>query len=218
MKVIITGATGMVGKGVLLECLDHPKVGSVLVLTRKSLSLQHEKFGELIHSNFTDFSSLKNELTGYDACFHCMGVSSVGISKENYEKLTYQVSLNLAKLLQQLNPQLVFNYVSGQGTDSLEKSRVSWARVKGKTENDLLNLGLKDSYMFRPGMIIPERGIKSGTGWINTLLIIMKPFFPLFRSMKSVTTTTRLGLAMINSVLSPQAKKILDSRAINKLG
>lgn len=218
-KVIITGATGMVGKGVLLECLDHPEIGEVLVIGRSSLKMNHPKLIELIQSDFSDFSNVRGQLKGYDACFFCLGISAAGLKEEEYRKITYGYTLALAKTLLALNPEMTFNYVSGQGTDSSEKGRMMWARVKGKTENDLLNLGFRQAYMFRPGMIIPLRGIKSRTKsyqlmydylmWLVKLVKIIAP--------KSVVNTTQIGLAMIHSMFRGYPEKVLTPKDIIQL-
>tara|TARA_R110000868_G_C10658014_1_gene745573 strand:+ start:50 stop:718 length:669 start_codon:yes stop_codon:yes gene_type:complete len=216
MKVIITGSTGMVGKGVLLECIDDARVENILLINRSSASITHPKIKEILHNDFTDFSPIKNEFTGYDACFHCMGVSSAGISEEAYYNLTYTISEALANTLFEANPNLLFTYVSGAGTDSSEQSSTMWARVKGKTENMILNKGFKDAYAFRPGAIIPERGVKSKTKLYNFFYSITKPVFPLLKKMKSVTTTSRIGQAMLNLYDHPQKQKHLEGAAINK--
>lgn len=218
MKAIITGATGMVGKGVLLECLDDPKVEEVLVINRSKLGINHPKLKELIHKDFSDFSSKQKEPSGYDACFHCMGVSSAGMAEEKFSKLTFGFSKALAGALFQINSNMIFTYVSGAGTDSTEKGNRMWARVKGKTENMILNMGFKDAYVFRPGGILPERGIKSKTRLYNNLYILLRPFFPLLKRMKSVTTTSIMGRAMINLYFKPQALKHLESSDINAAG
>lgn len=217
MKVIITGSTGMVGKGVLMECLQNDSVSEILIINRSSLEMKHPKLKEIIHKDFLDFSSIKSELNGYDACFHNMGVSSMGISEENYYKFTYGVSENLATTLYAVNPLMTFIYVSGQGTDSSEKGGSSWARIKGKTENMLFQIGFKNSVAFRPGAIIPGKGIKSKTAWINTLLVLFRPVFPLMKKLDSVTTTKNIGLAMINVVKNSTEIKIVDTKKINKL-
>jgi len=215
-KVIVTGATGMVGKGVLLECLDHNEIGEVLVIGRNSLELTHPKLKELIHKDFTDFSKVRQQLSGYDACFFCLGISSAGLKEEQYKKITYDFTLSLAKTLFDINPKITFNYVSGEGTDSSEKGRMMWARVKGKTENDLLNMGFQQAFMFRPGMIIPLRGIKSKTksyqfmyDYFMWLVKLVKAISP-----NSVVTTTQIGLAMINSMRNGYSKTILTPKDI----
>ena len=217
MKAIITGSTGMLGKGVLLECIDDPSVEQVLLINRKHLDISHPKVKEVIHKDFRDFTSIKEQLEGYDACFHCMGVSSAGMSEEKFTEITYTMSKALATVLYSINPNMVFNYVSGAGTDSTEKSSTMWARVKGKTENMILNMGFKDAYMFRPGAILPERGTKSNTKLYHMLYVITRPLFPLMRRMKSVTTTIRIGRAMINLYDHPQSLKHLEGADINKV-
>ncbi|MBT8327461.1 MAG: NAD-dependent epimerase/dehydratase family protein [Bacteroidia bacterium] len=217
MKVIITGSTGMIGKGVLLECLDDNRITEVLAINRRSLNIKHAKLKELKQNDFTKFSSVSADFGAYDGCFHCMGISVLGKSEADYTRLTFDVTKSLADACFSANPQMVFNYVSGTGTDSSEKGNSMWARVKGRTENYVLGLGFKDSYMFRPGMIIPERGIKSSTKWYNIMYVITKPLFPWFRKMKNVTSTTRIGLAMINSINASQELKLLEGRDINAI-
>ncbi|WP_366185852.1 NAD-dependent epimerase/dehydratase family protein [Flavobacterium ovatum] len=217
MKVIITGTTGMVGRGVLIECLESPNVQEVLVINRSSLQMQHPKLKEIIHKNFFDFSAIKDQLQGYDASFHCMGVSSIGMKEEDYYRFTYGITEALAKTLYASNPQMVFNYVSGEGTDSTEKGKLMWARVKGKTENMILNMGFKDAYMFRLQLIIPLKGIKSKTSWVNAFYFIARPFFGLLEKKKNNTTSVNVGLAMINSVLFGTDNKLLENEQVNKL-
>jgi hypothetical protein len=216
MRVIITGATGMVGKGVMLECLDHHEVTEVLVIGRSSVELDHPKLREIIHADFSDFLSLKERLKSYDACFFCMGVSSAGMKEEAYRHITYDFTMALADVLYANNADLTFNYVSGVGTDSTEKGRIMWARVKGKTENDLLNKGFRQAYMFRPGAIIPLRGIKSRTrlyqfiyDYFLWLLKMVKALSP-----KSIVNTTQIGLAMIHSVQKGYTSNILHAKDI----
>jgi uncharacterized protein YbjT (DUF2867 family) len=216
MKVIITGATGMVGKGVLLESLDHSSISEVLVIGRHSISMKHPKLNEIIHKDFSDFSEIASNLKGYDACFFCMGVSAAGLKEEQYTKITYDYTLSLAKTLFQINPEMTFNYVSGEGTDSTEKGRSMWARVKGKTENDILKLGFKQAFIFRPGAIIPLRGIKSRT---KSYQFMYDYFMWLVKAIKvvapnSVVNTTQIGLAMINSVLKGYSNKIIRPKDI----
>lgn len=217
MKVIITGSTGMVGKGVLLECIDSSKISEVLVVNRNSLGMQHPKLKEILLKDFNQVASIAHYLKGYDACFYCMGVSAVGMNEEKYTNIAFNMTKAFADVLITLNPNLVFNFVSGAGTDSSEKGNSMWARVKGKTENYILNLGFKDAYAFRPGAIIPEKGIKSRTGWYNTIYVILRPFFGMLRKSKNVTTTTKIGLAMINSIVHSQQSKHLENKEINTL-
>ena len=217
MKVIITGTTGMVGRGVLIECLESSSIEKVLVINRNSLKLNHPKLKEVIHKDFFDFSSIKKELKGYDACFHCMGVSSVGMKEEEYHRFTYGITEKLAKTLFDINSQMIFNYVSGEGTDSTEKGKVMWARVKGKTENMILNMGFKDAYMFRLQVILPLKGVKSKTYWVNVFYKLMRPFFGLLVKRKNITTSVNVGKAMINSVLVGSSSKLLENEMVNKL-
>jgi nucleoside-diphosphate-sugar epimerase len=212
VKAIITGSTGMVGEGVLHECLNHPDVESVLVINRRTCNVQHPKLKEIIHQDFSDFSSIENELSEYNAAFLCMGVSSVGMKEEKYTYMTYDLTMALAKLLAKLNPELTLTYISGAATDSSEKGRSMWARVKGKTENDLLNLKVKQAYMFRPAIITPTKGLR------NTYIAykIMKPLLPVFRFLfpNYVSSLRELGVAMINATLTGYDKKVLEVKDI----
>lgn len=216
LNVIITGSTGMVGKGVLLECIDSPDIEKILVINRSPLDIHHPKLKELIHKDFFDWGPVRQELSGYDACFFCMGVSSAGMKEAEYRRMTYDLTLGFAKEILPLNKDMTFCYVSGAGTDSTEKARMMWARVKGKTENDLLALGFKDAYMFRPGFIQPMRGIKSKTPLYQGIYNVISPFYGLLRRMpKYVTTTIILGKAMIGVTLKGYPKKVLESLDIN---
>lgn len=219
MKAILFGASGMIGKGVLLECLDHPQVEQVLAVGRSKVETEHPKLRQIIHQDFTDFSGIESELKGYDACFFCLGISAAGMKEADYRKITYDFTMAAAKTLHKLNPEMIFTYVSGQGTDSTEKGRMMWARVKGKVENNLLALGFKRAVMFRPGVIIPRRGIKSKTksyqlmyDYLGWLLKIIEKFAP-----DSVTDTTKIGRAMINVHLKGTNQKILHAKDINAL-
>jgi len=219
MKVIITGTTGMVGKGVLLECLDDQRVSKVLVVNRNALGLKHPKLHEIIHSDFYNFSTCQESFAEYDACFHCMGVSSAGLDEEKYTQLTYNISLALAKTCFKANPNMTFTYVSGTGTDSSEKGKTMWARVKGKTENDILKLGFKQAFMFRPGVIQPLRGIKSKTKLYQTFYVLFSPFWPVFKALmgKNLTDTTKIGKAMMNAAQKGFDKIYLENPDINNL-
>lgn len=216
-KVIITGSTGLVGKGVLLECLEDPRITEILVINRSSVQLKHPKLKEVLLQDFSRLHNITDHLKGYDACFHCMGVSALGLSEEKYTQITYEISKTLVDAVWEHNPNMVFNYVSGTGTDSSEKGSLMWARVKGRTENMVFAKGFKDAYAFRPGAILPEKGIKSRTSWYNFFYILMKPFFPLMKRSKKVTTTTRLGKAMIQSLFSAPKLKVLHNPDINSL-
>ncbi len=216
-KVIITGSTGMVGKGVLLECLESPKIAQVLVINRSSLGMQHPKLEEILLSDFTQIASISDKLKGYHACFYCMGVSAVGMSEEKYTAITYDTVEAFASVLYEESIEMVFNYVSGAGTDGSGKGRSMWARVKGKAENMVLSKGFKDAYAFRPGMIIPEKGIKSRTGWYNAVYVVMRPFFSMLKRSQNITTTTKIGLAMINTLFHPLKLKYLENQDINML-
>ena len=166
MKVILFGATGMVGQGCLRECLLDPGVESVLAVGRSTTGQRHAKLREILHDNFVDYSAIESELEGFDACFFCLGVSSLGMSEERYRHLTYDLTMAAAKTLSRRNPNMVFIYVTGAGTDSTERGSLMWARIKGKTENDLLKLPFRAAYMFRPAGIQPLHGIRSRTAWI----------------------------------------------------
>lgn len=216
ISVIITGATGMVGEGVLLECLDHPDVEQVLMVNRKHYDAQHTKLKELIVPDFMDLGMVTGELKGYDACFFCAGVSSVGMKEDEYRRLTYDLTLNFARTLADVNPDMVFTYVSGSHTDSTEKGKTMWARVKGKTENDLFKLPFKKVYAFRPAVMKPTHGQKS----IKTMYKIIWVLYPLFRLLIPGQSTTLhvVGRAMINSVLEGYPKPILEVEDIKILG
>ena len=179
MKVIIFGATGMIGSGVLQECLDDPAIRSALVLGRSTCRVQHEKLREIIRPDFFDYSEIEEELGGYDACFFCLGVSAARMSEEDYHRLTYELTMAAAETLVALNPEMTFCYVSGQGTDSTEGGRFMWARVKGKTENHLLRLPFKAAYMFRPGYIQPTKGLRNSYRFYK----LMAPFYPLLKTL-----------------------------------
>lgn len=212
IKAIITGATGMVGEGVLHECLLHPDVESVLVINRKSCGVKHEKLKEIIHKNFFDLNGIEDQLAGYNACYFCAGVSSMGKSEQEYKSLTYDLTLNFAKTLLKHNSDMTFCYVSGVGTDSTEKGKSMWARVKGKTENDLLKHPFKATYVFRPGYIQPTKGLKNA----YKVYKIFAPFYPIIKLLfsKYATTLKEIGLAMINVSLYGSEKKVLECRDI----
>ncbi|PIB35734.1 epimerase [Reichenbachiella sp. 5M10] len=219
MKVIITGATGMVGKGVLLECLDHPEITAVLSVARRPLDLQHEKLTELIHEDFSDFRAIAQQISGYDACYACMGVSSAGMKESDFKRYTYDYTLALARTLHASSPHMTFTYVSGAGTDSTEKGKVMWARIKGKTENDLLNLGFGQAYMFRPGLIVPKRGVKPSGKVYSLLINCLSWLFPLLRKLNpdSVVDSTQVGQAMIQATIHGHSHTIIPPKDIQIL-
>jgi uncharacterized protein YbjT (DUF2867 family) len=220
MKVILFGATGMVGQGVLRECLIDPAVESVLAVGRSPTGQHDVKLREIVHGDFTDFSAIESELSGYDACFFCLGVSSLGMDAERYRHLTYDITMAAATTLARLNPGAVFTYVTGRGTDSTEQGGLMWARVKGKTENDLLKLPFKAAYMFRPAGIQPLHGVRSKTGWINAIYVVAAPLLSYFArtSPKYMTTSEKLGRAMITVARDGFPRPVLESEDINAVG
>ncbi|MNQ38344.1 hypothetical protein D3C85_519170 [compost metagenome] len=205
MKVIITGATGMVGEGVLLECLENKAVKNVLMINRKSSPIKHPKLTELIVPNFMNLDAFDNVLTGYDACFYCAGISSVGMDEAKYTQITYDTTLNFASKLATLNPEMVFTYVSGSHTDSSEKGKIMWARVKGKTENDLMKLPFKRVYNYRPGFMKPFKEQKNVKPFFKPIILLFPILFP-----KKTLTLKQVGQAMINNVLHRYSKQILE--------
>ena len=219
MKVILFGATGMVGQGVLRECLIDAGVERVLAVGRSPTGQHYPKLHEIVHGDFTDFSAVASELSGYDACFFCLGVSSLGMDAERYRHLTYDITMAAATALARLNPGMVFIYVTGRGTDSTEQGSRRWARVKGKTENDLLKLPFKAAYMFRPNGIQPLHGVRSKTGWINAVYAVSAPLLSyLTRATPGLMTTSeKLGRAMIKVAREGFAKRILESEDINRI-
>jgi uncharacterized protein YbjT (DUF2867 family) len=219
MKVILFGATGMVGQGVLRECLLDADVETVLAVGRSPTGVQNAKLREIVHENFLDFSTIESQLAGYDACFFCLGVSSLGMSEERYRHLTYDITLAAATTLSKLNPGMVFVYVTGQGTDSTEQGRLMWARIKGKTENDLLKLPFKAAYMFRPAGIQPLHGVKSRTAWVQAIYVVASPLLTWLDRVapKYMTTTEQVGRAMIKVARDGYPKPVLESEDINAI-
>ena len=219
MNVLLFGATGMVGQGVLRECLLDPDVRSVLSIGRSTTGQQHEKLREIVHEDFSDFSAIESELSGFDACFFCLGVSSAGMTEEQYERVTYDFTMAAAQTLARLNPGMTFIYVSGAGTDSTERGPTMWARVKGKTENALLRLPFKAAYMFRPGVIQPLHGITSKTKSYRVFYAVTRPLLPILKALfpRYVTTTEQVGRAMIKAARQGAPKPVLESQDINSL-
>lgn len=217
-NVLITGSTGMIGKGVLLECIEDPSIKSITLINRSPVDVQDAKIKEILLKDFMELETIAPQLENIDACFHCMGVSSVGLNEEQFSKLTFDITKKLADVCYAHNPDMVFNYVSGTGTDSSEKGRTMWARVKGRTENYVLSKGFKKAFMFRPGMIIPEKGIKSRTKLYARAYAVLKPFFPLLKKMSNITTTTKISRVMLNTITLPQADLVyLENKEINQL-
>ena len=208
IRAIITGATGMVGEGVLHECLQNPDVEQVLVINRKPGGVTHAKLREIIHADFFDLSPIESQLVGYNACFFCLGVTSVGLKETEYRRLTYDLTLHAAQLLARLNPDMTFCYVSGASTDSSEQGRSMWARVKGATENALLRLPFKKAYMFRPGFMKPTPGLKNTNkyyAYINWLYPIGRALYP-----AGFSTLQELAQAMIKSASVGYEKSVLE--------
>ncbi|MDF2188257.1 NAD-dependent epimerase/dehydratase family protein [Paraflavitalea sp. CAU 1676] len=215
IRAIITGATGMVGEGVLHECLQHPLVEAVLVINRKPGVVSHPKLKEIVHKDFFNLTAIEDQLKGYNACYFCLGISSVGVKKDEYYKITYVLTMHVAGTLARYNPDMTFVYVSGAGTDSSERGRVNWARVKGKTENDLMKLPFKKVFPFRPGFMKPTKGLKNTLsfykyiGWLYPLGRAISP--------NNYCTLREVGLAMIHVVNSPDNRKIITGRDIIEL-
>jgi uncharacterized protein YbjT (DUF2867 family) len=219
MNVILFGTTGMVGQGVLRECLLDPGVERALSVTRNSIGKLHPKLRECLQADLFDLSPIEKQLHGYDACFFCLGVSSVGMTEEAYRHMTYDLTLSVAQTLVRLNPGMTFVYVSGAGTDSSERGRSMWARVKGATENALLQLPFKAAYMFRPGAIVPLHGITSKTRSYRIVYALMRPFWRPLRATfpQAITTTEHVGRAMLRAAGAGAPKAILESTDINAL-
>ena len=212
IKVIITGATGMVGEGVLLECLQNRAVSEVLLVSRRHYEHSHPKLKEAILPDFMQVEKIGNQLQGYDACFYCAGVSSVGMNEADYTRITYDTTLHFAKTLASLNPSMVFNYVTGSHTDSTEKGKYMWARVKGRTENDLMKLPFRGQYNFRPGFMKPVEGQKNVKWFFKPVIWIFPHLFP-SRSL----TLHEVGKAMINAVTKGYPKQVLEIADIKAL-
>lgn len=217
IKVVITGASGMVGKGALLECLDSDAVEKVLTVNRASINVDHPKHVEVLVKDFMDEGAFKDKLIGYDACFFSVGTTSIGKNEELYTQLTYDLTMNFAKQFIAQSPESIFCYVSGTGTDSSEKGRSMWARVKGRTENAIRAMPFKAAYMFRPGYIQPMRGINSKTGWYNALYVV---FWPIYHELKLIpgaaTNTINMGKAMLHVAVATPDQHVLHNSDINR--
>ncbi len=219
MRVVLFGATGMVGQGVLRECLIDPDVESVVTIVRSATGKHDAKLRELIHDDFLDFSGIEQQLSNFDACFFCLGVSVAGMTEQDYQRITYGFTLAAARVLVRLNPNMTFIYVSGAGTDSSERGRSMWARVKGKTENELLRLPFHAAYMFRPGLIVPLHGVQSKTKVYRVFYTLLGPVLPLLngRFPKYVTTTEQIGRAMLKVAERGWPKRVLETSDINEV-
>jgi uncharacterized protein YbjT (DUF2867 family) len=218
VKAILIGATGMVGQGVLRECLLDPEITEILAVGRVPTGKRDAKLHEIVQRDLFDLGSIAGRLAGFNACFFCLGVSSAGMKEAEYRNTTYDLTLSVARVLAEQNPGMTFLYVSGAGTDSSERGRSMWARVKGKTENDLLKLPFAAAYMLRPGYIQPMHGIRSKTGWYRALYAVMTPVYPLMKALlgKYVTTTEDLGRAMIRIAKHGSPKRVLENQDLNR--
>ena len=219
MNVILFGATGMVGQGVLRECLLDAGVASVVSIGRSATGVSNPKLREIVHADLTNYAPIEAQLSGFDACFFCLGVSSAGMKDADYERITYGITLAAAESLSRLNPQMTFIYVSGAGTDTSEQGRIAWARIKGKTENALLRLPFKAAYMFRPGFIEPLHGIRSRTSAYRLLYALASPLLPMLRRAfpDFMLTTEQIGRAMLAVARNGAPKRILESKDINAI-
>ena len=220
MKVIIFGASGMIGAGTLLECFADPRVERVLAVVRKPTGVRHAKLDEVVHLDFYDYSALQDRWPEFDACLFCLGVTSVGMDEASYRRVTFDLTLAAARSIAAVNRELVFCYISGAGTDSSARGRVMWARVKGETENALLALPFKGAYMFRPGYIQPMKGVKSSTRWYQMAYDIAGPLYPLLRRLApgAVTNTETLARALIRVAAQGYSTRVLEGRDINVAG
>jgi uncharacterized protein YbjT (DUF2867 family) len=219
MRVLLFGATGMIGQGVLRECLLDPRVTKVLAVGRGGSGQTHPKLRDVVHPDFLDFTAIEGDLSGQDACFFCLGVTSAGLTEAAYQRITHDVTLAAATTLARLNPAMTFAYISGAGADSTEHGRIMWARVKGKTENALLRLPFRAVYLFRPGAIQPLHGITSRTRLYRVLYRVLGPLLPLLKALSpdSLTTTEQLGRAMIHAALGSAPSGVLEMQDINRL-
>jgi uncharacterized protein YbjT (DUF2867 family) len=219
MRVLLFGGTGMVGQGVLRECLLDPDIKNVFTVGRNATGQKHEKLHEWVHHNMLDLSTIENDLSGFDACFFCLGISSMGMTEDRYRSITYDITISVAQTLAKLNPNMTFIYVTAMGTDSTEQGHRMWARVKGRTENALLRLPFKAAFMFRPAGILPLNGVKSKTKLYQAVYNIMRPFYPLLEKFfpKSITTSEQLGRAMIKVARKGYSKPIIESSDINHI-
>ena len=216
MNVLVFGATGMIGQGVLRECLLDPGVKLVATIGRTATGQQNPKLREIVHKDLSNYAAIEEKFSGFDACFFCLGISASGTTEETYTRVTYDITIAAAETLCRLNPKMTFIYVSGASTDSSEKGRMMWARVKGKTENALLRMPFAAAYMFRPGFIEPAHGEISRTKLYRTLYNLMKPLLPAIRRAfpNQLLTTEQIARAMLNLVTRPYPKHILEIKDI----
>ena len=219
MDVVIFGASGMVGQGALRECLLDPDVRRVVTVGRTATGQQHAKLQEIVHADLLDLSPIESSLTGLDACFYCLGVTSSGMTEEAYTRVTYDMTVSVASTLSRLSPGMTFVFVSGAGTDSTEKGRIMWARVKGKAENAVLRYPFKGAYMFRPGVIQPLHGIQSKTRAYRIFYLIARPVLPLLKRLfpRAITTTEQIGRAMLAVAKHGAPSIVLEQADINRL-
>ena len=217
MDVLITGSTGMVGKSVLHECIKDKRVKNIYLINRSPVNLKSPKISELIISDFLKIGQLREKIKNCDACFHCMGITSFGQRSEYYYKVTFEMTKAITDLVYSINSNSIMTYVSGEGTSTKENSKIPWANVKGKAENYILNRGLKDAYMIRLGLLIPENGIRAKTKLYDLFYTLMRPLYPIMKLFPTITTSSKLGIAMINCLYFPFNDKYLDNKKINKL-
>jgi uncharacterized protein YbjT (DUF2867 family) len=219
MNVILFGTTGMIGQGVLRECLLDPNVSAILSIGRSTTGQRAAKLREIVHRELPDLWTIEPQLTGFEACFFCLGVSSAGMAEAAYRRVTFDLTLEIAETLVRLNPRMTFIYVSGAGTDSSARGRIMWARVKGQTENALLALPFRSAVMFRPGVIVPLHGVTSRTRWYRVFYALTRPLWPALRAAfpQFVTTTEQIGRAMIRVARGGAPKPILETRDINAI-
>ena len=220
MKVVLFGATGMIGAGALIECFGDSRVERVLAVVRKPTGVRHAKLEEVAHADFYDYSTLQPRWPEFDACLFCLGVTSVGMDEASYRRITFDLTMAAARSMAAVNPALVFCYVSGAGTDSSASGRTMWARVKGETENALLALPFRSAYMFRPGYIQPMKGVRSSTRWYQMLYDVAGPLYPILRRVApgGVTNTATLGRALLRVAAEGYPTRILEGRDINASG
>lgn len=217
-KIILTGATGMVGKGVLLECMDASGIDQILLVSRSTAGIKHPKVKEVLIQDFFDLSDIEENFKGYDACFFCLGITSIGQTEASYSRITHDLTLKFAQSFIKYNEDSIFCYVSGTGTDTSEKGKIMWARVKGKTENALLRMPFKAAYMFRPGYIQPMKDIKSKTKWVQFMYTLFWPVYSILKHFPgAATNTSNMGLAMINTLDGSYRKQVLGNKEINEL-